>query len=83
MGYKVILIFGTEEQKSKYLPDLASGSKIAAYCLTESDAGPDLFSIKTEAVLSADEKHYLLNGSKKWISNGAIADIFTVYAKVH
>lgn len=82
IGFKGILLFGTEEQKLKYIPDLASGNKIAAYCLTESNAGSDALSIKTKAVLSEDGKHYVLNGSKLWISNGGIADVFTVFAKV-
>ncbi|KAL3321299.1 hypothetical protein Ciccas_000006 [Cichlidogyrus casuarinus] len=82
IGYKGILLYGTEEQKKKYLPDLASGRKLAAYCLTEPMHGSDASSIKTKAVLSPDGKHYIMNGSKVWISNGGWADVFTVFAKV-
>ncbi|XP_070793086.1 complex I assembly factor ACAD9, mitochondrial isoform X1 [Pituophis catenifer annectens] len=81
IGLKGLLIAGTEEQKKKYLPKLASGQHIAAFCLTEPGSGSDAASIQTRATLSEDEKHYLLNGSKIWISNGGIADIFTVFAK--
>ncbi|XP_070594662.1 complex I assembly factor ACAD9, mitochondrial [Erythrolamprus reginae] len=81
IGLKGLLIAGTEEQKKKYLPKLASGEHIAAFCLTEPGSGSDAASIKTRATLSKDGKHYLLNGSKIWISNGGIADIFTVFAK--
>ncbi|XP_032067106.1 complex I assembly factor ACAD9, mitochondrial [Thamnophis elegans] len=81
IGLKGLLIAGTEEQKKKYLPKLASGEHIAAFCLTEPGSGSDAASIQTRATLSEDEKHYLLNGSKIWISNGGIADIFTVFAK--
>ncbi|XP_058026008.1 complex I assembly factor ACAD9, mitochondrial [Ahaetulla prasina] len=81
IGLKGLLIAGTEEQKKKYLPKLASGEHIAAFCLTEPGSGSDAASIQTRATLSKDGKHYLLNGSKIWISNGGIADIFTVFAK--
>lgn len=81
IGYKGILLYGTEEQKSRYLPDLASGRRVAAFALTEPSSGSDAGSIKSRAELSADGKHYILNGSKIWISNGGIADIFTVFAK--
>lgn len=81
IGYKGILMFGTEKQKNKYLPDLASGRKIASYCLTESGSGSDVSSIQTSATLSPDGKHYILNGTKIWITNGGIADVFTVFAK--
>ncbi|XP_067931544.1 complex I assembly factor ACAD9, mitochondrial-like isoform X2 [Watersipora subatra] len=81
IGLKGILIAGTEEQKQKYLPSLASGEKLAAFCLTEPSSGSDAASIQTKAQLSPDGKQYLLNGSKIWISNGGIADIFTVFAK--
>uniref|UniRef100_A0A8C5REV3 Acyl-CoA dehydrogenase family member 9 n=1 Tax=Laticauda laticaudata TaxID=8630 RepID=A0A8C5REV3_LATLA len=76
-----LLIAGTEEQKKKYLPKLASGEHIAAFCLTEPGSGSDAASIQTRGTLSEDGKHYLLNGSKIWISNGGIADIFTVFAR--
>ncbi|KAF8770359.1 Very long-chain specific acyl-CoA like protein [Argiope bruennichi] len=82
IGFKGILLFGNKEQKQKYLPDLAIGKKLAAYCLTEPGSGSDAGSIKTRAVKSADGKYYTMNGSKIWISNGGIAEIFTVFAKV-
>ncbi|CAI9553292.1 unnamed protein product, partial [Staurois parvus] len=81
IGLKGILIAGNEEQKAKYLPKLASGDHIAAFCLTEPGSGSDAASIKSRATLSADGKHYILNGSKIWISNGGLADIFTVFAR--
>ncbi|KAL1429307.1 hypothetical protein MTO96_016464 [Rhipicephalus appendiculatus] len=81
IGFKGILLFGTEEQKRKYLPGLAAGEQLAAYCLTEPGSGSDAMSIKTRAELSPDGKHFILNGGKIWISNGGIADIFTVFAK--
>jgi len=81
IGFKGILLFGNKEQKEKYLPDLACGKNIAAFCLTEPSSGSDASSIKTKAVLSPDGKHYILNGSKIWISNGGLAEIFTVFAK--
>ncbi|KAG1651047.1 Very long-chain specific acyl-CoA dehydrogenase, mitochondrial [Nymphon striatum] len=70
-----------EEQKKKYLPKLASGEHVAAYTLTEPGSGSDASSIKTRAVLSPDGKHYILNGSKIWISNGGVSEIFTVFAQ--
>ena len=81
IGYKGILLFGDEEQKNKYLPDLAVGKKIAAFALTEPSSGSDAGSIQTRAIKSADGSHYILNGSKVWISNGGTAEIFTVFAK--
>lgn len=81
IGFKGILLFGTDEQKRKYLPPLAAGDKIAAYCLTEPGSGSDAMSIKSRAVLSPDGSHYILNGGKIWISNGGIADVFTVFAQ--
>ncbi|XP_043934017.1 complex I assembly factor ACAD9, mitochondrial isoform X2 [Protopterus annectens] len=81
IGLKGILIAGNEDQKAKYLPKLASGEHIAAFCLTEPGSGSDAASIQTRATLSEDGKHYILNGSKIWISNGGIADIFTVFAR--
>ncbi|KAJ7316812.1 hypothetical protein JRQ81_002974 [Phrynocephalus forsythii] len=81
IGLKGILIAGTEEQKKKYLPKLASGEHIAAFCLTEPGSGSDAASIKTRATRSEDGKSYILNGSKIWISNGGLADIFTVLAR--
>lgn len=82
IGFKGILLFGNQEQKKKYLPKLATGETMAAFCLTESASGSDAASIKTTAVRSDCGKHYILNGSKIWISNGGLADIFTVFAKV-
>nr|CDJ86276.1 Acyl-CoA dehydrogenase and Acyl-CoA oxidase dehydrogenase domain containing protein [Haemonchus contortus] len=81
IGYKGILLYGTEEQKSKYLPDLATGRKFAAFCLTEPGSGSDANSIKTRAEKSPDGKYYILNGGKLWISNGGFADVFTVFAQ--
>ena len=83
IGYKGIVLFGTDEQKQKYLPDLATGKKLAAFALTEPSAGSDASSIQCRAVLSPDGSHYVLNGSKCWISNGGIADLFTVFARTH
>jgi hypothetical protein len=82
IGSLPILYFGTEAQKAKYLPDLASGKKKGAYCLTEPGSGSDALAAKTTAVLSADGKHYLLNGQKMWITNAGFAEIFTVFAKI-
>ncbi|NWZ22565.1 ACAD9 dehydrogenase, partial [Asarcornis scutulata] len=81
IGLKGILIAGTDEQKAKYLPKLASGEHIAAFCLTEPGSGSDAASIQTRATLSEDGKHFLLNGSKVWISNGGLASVFTVFAR--
>ncbi|OXB71502.1 UNVERIFIED_CONTAM: hypothetical protein H355_004923 [Colinus virginianus] len=72
---------GTDAQKAKYLPKLASGEHIAAFCLTEPGSGSDAASIQSRATLSEDGKHFLLNGSKVWISNGGLASIFTVFAR--
>ena len=82
IGTLPILFFGNEEQKQKYLPKLASGEYIGAYALTEPDAGSDPNSGKTKAVLSDDGKNYTINGVKMWITNGGIADIFIVFAKI-
>lgn len=81
IGYKGLLLYGNDAQKRKYLADLATGKKIAAFCLTEPGSGSDAGSIKSKAILSEDGKHYILNGSKIWISNGGIADVMTVFAK--
>jgi len=81
IGLKGLLLFGTEEQKKKYLPKLATGEMIACYCLTEPGAGSDAGGIKTRAVLDEKRGVYTLNGSKIWITNGGIADFFTVFAK--
>lgn len=77
-----ITYFGTREQKKKYLPKLASGEYLGAYCLTESEAGSDAMSGKTTAILNDDKTHYLLNGTKIYITNAAFSDTFIVYAKV-
>ncbi len=82
IGTLPILYYGNEAQKSKYLPKLAVGEWAACYCLTEPDAGSDANSGKTKATLSADGKHYLLNGQKMWISNAGFADLFIVFAKI-
>lgn len=82
IGSLPLLYYGTQEQKVKYSPLLASGEWKAAYCLTEPSAGSDANSGKTKAVLSEDGKHYLLNGQKMWITNGGFADLFTVFAKI-
>ncbi|XP_040445287.1 complex I assembly factor ACAD9, mitochondrial [Falco naumanni] len=81
IGLKGILIAGTDEQKARYLPKLASGEHIAAFCLTEPGSGSDAASIQSRATLSEDGKYFLLNGSKVWISNGGLASIFTVFAR--
>lgn len=82
IGSLPIVFFGTEEQKKTYLPDLASGQKIAAYALTEPGSGSDALGAKTTAVLNEAGTHYILNGEKQWITNSAFADVFVVYAKV-
>ena len=82
IGTLPILYYGNEAQKKKYIPKLVSGEWKACYCLTEPGSGSDANSGKTKAVLSADGKHYILNGQKMWITNGGFADIFTVFAKI-
>ncbi len=82
IGSLPIVYFGTQEQKRKYLPDVVTGERIFAYCLTEPSAGSDALGAKTTATLSDDGTHYILNGSKVFITNGGIADVFIVYAKV-
>jgi alkylation response protein AidB-like acyl-CoA dehydrogenase len=82
IGSLPILFFGTEQQKEKYLPRLVSGELLAAYALTEPLAGSDALAARTRATLSADGKHYILNGQKMWITNGGAADVFIVFAKV-
>ncbi|MGZ9584494.1 acyl-CoA dehydrogenase family protein [Paenibacillus marinisediminis] len=83
IGTLPIVYFGTEEQKQKYLPTLVTGEKIAAYCLTEPSSGSDAQGAKTTAVLTEDGSHYVLNGTKQFITNAGFADIFIVYAKVN
>ncbi|XP_028027557.1 very long-chain specific acyl-CoA dehydrogenase, mitochondrial isoform X2 [Bombyx mandarina] len=80
IGFKGILLFGNPQQKEHYLPRVTSG-EYAAFCLTEPSSGSDAGSIKTRAVLAPDGKHFILNGSKIWISNGGIAEIMTVFAQ--
>ncbi|MDL1913012.1 MAG: acyl-CoA dehydrogenase [Bergeyella sp.] len=82
IGTLPVLFYGTEELKRKYLPDLATGKKFGAYCLTEPEAGSDANSGKTKAKLSEDGKYYLINGQKMWISNAGFADTFTFFAKI-
>src|ERR1041384_2821477 len=82
IGTLPILYYGNETQKKKYIPKLASGEWKACYCLTEPASGSDANSGKTSAKLSADGKHYVLNGQKMWITNGGFADVFTVFAKI-
>jgi alkylation response protein AidB-like acyl-CoA dehydrogenase len=82
IGTLPIVYFGTEEQKKKYLPRLASGEIVGAYALSESTSGSDAMNCRTRAELSPDGKHYILNGEKMWITNAGFADLFTVFAKV-
>jgi alkylation response protein AidB-like acyl-CoA dehydrogenase len=82
IGMLPILYFGTEAQKTKYLPGLISGDLKAAYCLTEPGSGSDALAAKTRADLSADGTHYVMNGQKMWITNAGFADIFIVFAKI-
>ncbi|WP_053367928.1 acyl-CoA dehydrogenase family protein [Bacillus sp. FJAT-27245] len=82
IGSLPIVLFGNEEQKQKYLPDLATGEKLAAYALTEPGSGSDALGAKTTAKLNAEGTHYILNGEKQWITNSAFADVFIVYAKI-
>lgn len=81
IGFKGILLAGTPEQKAQYLPKLARGDNFAAFALTEPSSGSDAGSIKTRAVLNEAGTHWILNGAKIWISNGGIAEIFTVFCK--
>lgn len=81
IGFKGILLFGNPAQKEKYLPKLATGENIAAFCLTEAGSGSDAASIKSTAVPSPCGQFFTLNGGKIWISNGGLAEIFTVFAK--
>ncbi len=82
IGTLPILYFGTEEQKQKYIPKLATGEWKGSYGLTEPGSGSDALGAKTTATLSADGKYYLLNGQKCWITNGGFADVYTVFAKI-
>ena len=82
IGTLPILYYGTEEQKKKFLPKLATGEMKAAYCLTEPTSGSDALSAKTVAKLSGDGKYYILNGQKMWITNSGFADILITFAQV-
>ncbi len=82
IGSLPIVFFGTSEQKRKYLPGIVTGEKIGAYALTEPGSGSDALSAKTKAVLSPDGTHYILNGTKQFITSAGVADIFVVYAKI-
>ena len=82
IGTLPILYFGTEEQKQKYVPKLATGEMKGAYALTEPNSGSDALGARTTAVLSEDGKHYIINGQKIWITNAGFADVFTVFAKI-
>ncbi|MBV8859192.1 MAG: acyl-CoA dehydrogenase family protein [Acidobacteria bacterium] len=82
IGTLPLVYFGTEEQKARYLPRLASGEWVAAYALTEPGSGSDARAARTKATLDTDGTHYLLNGQKMWITNGGFADLFTIFAQV-
>jgi acyl-CoA dehydrogenase family member 9 len=82
IGCKGIILFGTEDQKQRWLPKCASGEAVAAFCLTEPGSGSDAQAMKATAIPSADGSHYVLNGQKIWISNAGFAGVFTVFAKV-
>jgi alkylation response protein AidB-like acyl-CoA dehydrogenase len=82
IGTLPLVYFGTEEQKARYLPRLSNGDLLAAYALTEPQSGSDALAARTTATLTADGRHYLLNGQKMWITNGGFADLFTIFAKV-
>jgi alkylation response protein AidB-like acyl-CoA dehydrogenase len=82
IGALPLLLFGTEDQKTRYLPRVATAELVAAYALSEPQAGSDALALRTRADLSPDGKHYILNGQKMWITNGGGADLFTIFAKV-
>lgn len=82
IGAQPLMQFGTDAQKKKYLPRMATGEWMAAYCLSETASGSDALSMRARAVLSPDGRHYILDGVKMWITNAAWADLFTVFAKV-
>lgn len=81
IGMRALLLFGTDQQKQRWLPDLIYGRKLAAFALTETEAGSDAANVQTAATPSADGSHYMLNGHKRYISNGSIADVLTVMAR--
>jgi alkylation response protein AidB-like acyl-CoA dehydrogenase len=82
IGCKGIALFGTEDQKRRWLTTCATGERVAAFCLTEPGSGSDAQAMRAMATPSADGTHYLLNGGKIWVSNAAYAGVFTVFAKV-
>ncbi len=82
IGTLPLVWYGTEEQKKKYLPRLASGEWCAAYALSEASSGSDAMNVRTRAILSDDGSHYILNGEKMWITNCGFADLYTVFAKI-
>ncbi len=82
IGTLPIVYFGNAEQKARYLPRLASAELVGAYALTEAESGSDALAARTTARLTPDGRHYVLNGQKMWITNGAFADVFTIFAKV-
>src|SRR5262249_50032685 len=82
IGTLPILYFGNDQQKAKYLPKLATAEWIAAYALTEAESGSDALAAKTKAVLSPDGRHYILNGTKMWITNAGFAQVFITFAKI-
>jgi alkylation response protein AidB-like acyl-CoA dehydrogenase len=82
IGMLPIVYFGTEEQKKKYLPRLASGEMVGAYALSEASSGSDALNCRARAQISSDGGHYVLNGEKMWITNAGFADLFTVFAKI-
>lgn len=82
IGTLPVLYYGSEEQKSKYIPKLGTGEWKAAYCLTEPNSGSDANSGKTRAKITDDGRHYVINGQKMWITNGGFADVFIVFAKI-
>ncbi|HEV2234813.1 MAG TPA: acyl-CoA dehydrogenase family protein [Terriglobia bacterium] len=82
IGILPIAFFGTDAQKAKYVPKLASAEWVGAYCLSEATSASDSLHCKSKAILSPDGKNYILNGTKMWITNGGIADVYIVFAKV-
>ena len=82
IGAMPIVLFGSQAQREKYLPPIVSGEKLAAYALTEPGSGSDALAAKTKAILSADGKHYVLNGTKQYITNAGFADVFVIFAQI-
>ena len=82
IGIKPLMLFGSDEQKKKWLPDLATGKLVGAFCLTETEPGSDAGSLKTTAVYDPATDEYVLNGTKQWISNGGFATFLTVFARI-